>query len=91
MSSLRAPKQSIRSVLQAVLLLMGQRDLSWKSMQLFLRKPSMKTEITNFDAHNITSKMRAKVQKCIDESNNAFAPEVITRASKAAAQVAAGY
>ena len=26
-----------------------------------------------------------KYKKCIDESNNAFAPEVITRASKAAA------
>lgn len=42
---------TVRDVLEGVLLLMGQEDTSWANMKAFLGKRSVKEDIINYDAH----------------------------------------
>uniref|UniRef100_A0A1I7SEA2 Cytoplasmic dynein 2 heavy chain 1 n=1 Tax=Bursaphelenchus xylophilus TaxID=6326 RepID=A0A1I7SEA2_BURXY len=87
--SLRAPPDAIRDILQAVLLFMGILDNSWDSMRRFLAKNGVKDEIINFDARNVTSDVRKRVQKVVSEKRNSFDEKVAKRASAAAAPLAA--
>lgn len=61
--SLRAPPPAIRDVLEGVLRLMGNLDMSWNSMKGFLGKRNVKDEILNFDARNISKQIRDSVNK----------------------------
>lgn len=63
MRSLKMPPEPIRDVLEGVLLLMGQKDTSWKNMKKFLGSKSVKDQIINYDAHNITPDVRKKVRE----------------------------
>lgn len=61
MRSLKMPPDPIRDVLEGVLLLMGQKDTSWKNMKKFLGSKSVKDQIINYDAHKIIPDVRKKV------------------------------
>lgn len=56
--SLRAPPTAVRDVLEGVLRLMGILDVSWNSMKVFLGQRTVKEEILNFNARNITKTIR---------------------------------
>lgn len=60
--SLKMPPEAIRDVLEGVLLLMGQKDTSWKNMKKFLGSKSVKDQVINFDARTISRDIRQKVQ-----------------------------
>lgn len=59
--SLKMPPEAIRDVLEGVLLLMGQKDTSWKNMKKFLSSKSVKDQVINFDARAISRDVRQKV------------------------------
>ncbi|KFD50374.1 hypothetical protein M513_08756 [Trichuris suis] len=87
--SLRAPPETIRDILEAVLLFMGIYDCSWASMRTFLSKSAVKEEIINFDAHRITPQSLEKVSELVKRKLNSFEPSNAKRASAAAAPLAA--
>jgi dynein heavy chain 2 len=87
--SLRAPPPAVRDVLEAVLRLMGNLDMSWNSMKSFLGKRTVKEEILNFDARSISKATREAVAELIKKNQNSFEDSVIRRASVAAAPLAA--
>jgi len=87
--SLKMPPDAIRDVLEGVLRIMGFSDLSWNAMRQFLGQRSIKDNIVNFDAHQITPKIRASVQELLDARGSSFEHAVIYRVSVAAAPMAA--
>ncbi|CAD6190911.1 unnamed protein product [Caenorhabditis auriculariae] len=91
--SLRAPPESIRDILQAVLLFMGILDTSWEAMRKFLSKSGVKDDIINFDAHRITSDVHKKVSALVKAKAASFDSKArdinAKRASVAAAPLAA--
>eukprot|EP00906_Rhabdomonas_costata_P001229 RCo001932 len=87
--ALKMPPEAIRDVLEGVLAIMGVHDTSWVSMKKFLSQRGMIQSILEFDAHNITPESRQQVKNLIATKSNSFKPEVITRASVAAAPLAA--
>ncbi|KAJ3025524.1 UNVERIFIED_CONTAM: Cytoplasmic dynein 2 heavy chain 1 [Siphonaria sp. JEL0065] len=86
--SLRAPPPAVRDVLEAVLRLMGNLDTSWNSMKGFLGKRTVKDEIMNFNARNITPSVRDSVYAFMKSKGDSFEESVIKRASVAAAPLA---
>ncbi|KAI9209802.1 uncharacterized protein BJ171DRAFT_594818 [Polychytrium aggregatum] len=86
--SLRAPPPAVRDVLEGVLRLMGILDMSWNSMKGFLGKRTVKDEIMNFDARNITKSVRESVQELLQQKKESFEEVAIKRASVAAAPLA---
>jgi dynein heavy chain 2 len=86
--SLRAPPPAIRDVLEAVLRLMGNLDMSWNSMKSFLGQRTVKDEIMNFDVRSISRNTREAVAELIRKNQNSFEESVIKRASLAAAPLA---
>jgi len=86
--SLRAPPPVIRDVLEGVLRLMGIYDMSWTSMKAFLGKRTIKEEIINFDAANITKQIRNSVQELINQKPDSFKEANARRSSVAAAPLA---
>ncbi|CDW56544.1 dynein heavy chain [Trichuris trichiura] len=87
--SLRAPPETIRDILEAVLLFMGIYDCSWASMRTFLSKSAVKEEIINFDAHRINPQSLEKVSELVKRKSSSFEPSNAKRASAAAAPLAA--
>jgi dynein heavy chain 2, cytosolic len=87
--SLRAPPDTIRLILEAVLQLMGIYDTSWNSMKVFLGQRGVKDEICNFDAHSVTPKVREAVKALLKKNPDHFTPEIASRAFKAAGPLAA--
>jgi len=87
--SLRMPPKPIQDVLSAVMTIMGQNDLAWNSMKAFLGQPSMKEDLLNFDSRRITPKIAAACSAIIAGAPESFKPEVIAKASVAAAPLAA--
>ncbi|KAA3681038.1 dynein heavy chain 2, cytosolic [Paragonimus westermani] len=86
--ALRAPPDTIRDILEGVLLLMGIRDISWTSMRGFLAKRGVQEEILNFDARRISPELRASVERLLSKNQDSFDPKVARRASVAAAPLA---
>ncbi|KAJ3098912.1 Cytoplasmic dynein 2 heavy chain 1 [Phlyctochytrium planicorne] len=86
--SLRAPPPAVRDVLEGVLRLMGILDMSWNSMKGFLGKRTIKDEILNFDARNITKQVRESVTELLRSKKESFEESVIKRTSQAAAPLA---
>ncbi|KAL6598153.1 dynein heavy chain and region D6 of dynein motor-domain-containing protein [Neocallimastix sp. 'constans'] len=86
--SLRAPPPVIRDVLEGVLRLMGIYDMSWTSMKSFLGKRTIKEEIINFDASNITKQIRSSVQELINQKPDSFKEATVKRSFVAAAPLA---
>jgi dynein heavy chain 2 len=86
--SLRAPPPVIRDVLEGVLRLMGIFDTSWSSMKSFFFIFSVKEEIVNFNARNITPEIRASVQELLSQKPDSFEEATVKRSSVAAAPLA---
>jgi dynein heavy chain 2 len=87
--ALRAPPPVIRDVLEGVLRLMGIFDTSWTSMKAFLGKRTIKEEILNFDARNISRDIRDSMNGFLSEKATSFDENVVKRSSVAAAPLAA--
>ncbi|KAI8844037.1 dynein heavy chain and region D6 of dynein motor-domain-containing protein [Chytriomyces cf. hyalinus JEL632] len=86
--SLRAPPPAVRDVLEGVLRLMGNLDMSWNSMKGFLGKRTVKDEIMNFNARTITPAVRESVTALLKSKGESFEEAVIRRSSVAAAPLA---
>ncbi|KAI8621722.1 dynein heavy chain and region D6 of dynein motor-domain-containing protein [Chytriomyces sp. MP71] len=86
--SLRAPPPAVRDVLEGVLRLMGNLDMSWNSMKGFLGKRTVKDEIMNFNARTITPSVRESVNALLKSKGESFEESVIRRSSVAAAPLA---
>ncbi|KAJ3189734.1 Cytoplasmic dynein 2 heavy chain 1 [Gaertneriomyces sp. JEL0708] len=86
--SLRAPPPAIRDVLEGVLRIMGILDMSWNSMKAFLGKRTVKDEILNFEARNVSRQARESVQELLREKRESFEETNIKRVSVAAAPLA---
>ncbi|KAH9593148.1 Dynein heavy chain region D6 P-loop domain [Trypanosoma melophagium] len=87
--SLKAPPEPVRDVLEGVLALLGVTDVSWQSMRKFLGERGAKERILDFDAHKVTTAIRENVSRLLHQKSTSFKPEVIHRASVAAAPMAA--
>ncbi|KRY49657.1 Cytoplasmic dynein 2 heavy chain 1 [Trichinella britovi] len=86
--SLRAPPETIRDILEAVLLFMGIFDCSWASMRNFLSKSGVKEEIINFDARKVSPQTVDRVKELVARKSASFDPKTAKRASIAAAPLA---
>lgn len=91
--SLRAPPETIRDILEAVLKLMGVKDTSWNSMKSFLAKRGFKEEIQNFaeliqmrsfNSQQISMENVVEVEKLIKNKRDSFNLKNAKRASVAA-------
>ncbi|ORC91608.1 putative dynein heavy chain [Trypanosoma theileri] len=87
--SLKAPPEPVRDVLEGVLALLGVTDVSWQSMRKFLGERGAKERILDFDAQKVTPAIRENVSRLLNQKSTSFKPEVIHRASVAAAPMAA--
>lgn len=67
---------------------MGQEDTSWNSMKRFLSQAGVVQQIMNFDANQVTSGMRNKVNKLINARPQSFDYDAIFNVSRAAAPLA---
>lgn len=85
----RLPPDAVSDVLQGVLRLMGQEDTSWNAMKRFLGQPGVIQGILNFDAANVTTSMRNKVEKLIQAKPMSFEQASINSVSRACAPLAA--
>lgn len=83
------PPDAVSDVLQGVLMLMGQEDTSWNAMKRFLSQAGVISAILNFDAGQVTNKMRSKVGKLIDSKPMSFDAATIANVSRATAPLAA--
>lgn len=86
--SLKAPPEPVRDVLEGVLALLGVTDVSWASMRKFLGERGVKDRILGFNVESITPSIRNSVSKLLQQKAYSFKPEVIQRASLAAAPMA---
>lgn len=86
--SLKAPPEPVRDVLEGVLALLGVTDVSWASMRKFLGERGVKDKILGFNVESITPLIRNSVSKLLQQKAYSFKPEVIQRASLAAAPMA---
>lgn len=86
--SLRAPPPVVKDILEGVLKLMGNNDTSWTGMKTFLGKRTVKEEIMNFDARNITAKIKNSVQQLINEKPDSFDEVNAKKSSVACAPLA---
>mmetsp|Transcript_9476 Transcript_9476/g.27062 ORF Transcript_9476/g.27062 Transcript_9476/m.27062 type:complete len:1740 (-) Transcript_9476:175-5394(-) len=87
--SLKMPPDAIRDVLEGVLRILGQQDMSWANMKKFLGSKVVKDEIINFDAHKISPAIRKDVDKLLQAKGKSFEHAVIHRVSVAASPLAA--
>lgn len=86
--SLKSPPEPIRDVLEGVLALLGVTDISWASMRKFLGERGVKEKILGFNVESVTPSIRSSVSKLLQQKAYSFKPEVIQRASLAAAPMA---
>ncbi|GAB1603232.1 cytoplasmic dynein 2 heavy chain 1-like isoform X1, partial [Argonauta hians] len=86
--SLRAPPNTIRCILEAVLCIMGIYDTSWVSMKSFLGKRGVEKDIQHFDAHRITPDIRNFVEELLRKNKDAFEAKNARRASVAVESLA---
>lgn len=86
--SLKAPPEAVRDVLEGVLALLGVTDVSWQSMRKFLGERGVKERILEFNVKNVTPSIRSSVQRLLQQKGGSFKPDVIRRASVAAAPMA---
>jgi dynein heavy chain 2 len=85
----RMPPDAVSDVLQGVLRLMGQEDTSWSAMKRFLGQAGVIPSILNFDAGQVTNKMRNQVNKLIEAKPMSFEAASIANISRATAPLAA--
>ncbi|KAH0791819.1 Cytoplasmic dynein 2 heavy chain 1 [Histomonas meleagridis] len=83
--SFSMPPQQVRDVLEAILLLMGERDTSWQSIRKVFSSPKIKDDILHFDPHEVSQQSLIEVNKAIEKKSMSFDYETVKRSSKAAA------
>ncbi|KNE55585.1 hypothetical protein AMAG_01476 [Allomyces macrogynus ATCC 38327] len=86
--SLRAPPAVVRDVLEGVLRLLGQQDMSWAAMKAVLGKRSFKDDVLNFDAKAVTPAIRAQVEQLMKQKPDSFVEATVRKSSVAAAPLA---
>ncbi|CAI9737451.1 cytoplasmic dynein 2 heavy chain 1-like isoform X1 [Octopus vulgaris] len=86
--SLRAPPNTIRCILEAVLCIMGIYDTSWVSMKSFLGKRGVEKDIQSFNARRITPDIRNVVEELLRKNKDAFEAKNARRASVAVESLA---
>lgn len=64
--SFKNPPQPVVDVLSAVMIFLGQNDTSWGSMRAFLSNTGVIQTILNFDARQVTGKLKDKIEKIIN-------------------------
>jgi predicted nucleic acid-binding Zn-ribbon protein len=87
--SMTKPPAAVQDVLEGVLTIMGEKDISWAAIKRFLLDTGLKKRFQEMDPTSLTRETRANVQKILDAKGNSFKEEVISRASRAAAPMAA--
>lgn len=87
--ALRAPPDTIRDILEGVLLTMGVFDTSWGSMRSFLAQRGVKEDIVSFDVRRISPEIRERMNDFLEKHKESFVPANAKRASIAAAPLAA--
>ena len=82
--ALRAPPETIRDILEAVLRLLGNLDTSWNAMKSFLGRRGVKEELLNFNCRKVSKENLAKVQELINNKPTSFTEAAAKRASTVA-------
>ncbi|CUG87914.1 dynein heavy chain, putative [Bodo saltans] len=89
LKSLKSPPPAVQDVLEGVLVLLGSGgDTTWAAIRKFLAGDGVRSILT-FDVKSMSVNVRDAVEKLIKTKENSFKPEVISRASQAAAPMAA--
>lgn len=85
----RQPPQAVVDVLSGVMIFLGQSDFSWAAMRSFLSNAGVIQTILNYDARQVTNKIKSQVAKLMQQNAASFEQAVISNASRAAAPLAA--
>ena len=59
--SLKMPPEAIRDVLEGVLTVLGQRDMTWNNMKRFLANKGVKDKIIDFDPCSMSQESMKQV------------------------------
>lgn len=86
--SFQSPPPAVSVVLEAVLVLLGHQDLSWKGMKAFLSQSGVLRTIANFDMKTASKASIHAVNKVVRNNADCFEQERIRRVSRAAAPLA---
>lgn len=86
--SFQSPPPAVSVVLEAVLVLLGHQDLSWKGMKAFLSQSGVLRTIANFDMKTASKASINAVNKVVKNNAECFEQERIRRVSRAAAPLA---
>ena len=87
LKALKMPPQPVQHVLSAVLTMLGQKDLTWKAIKATL-KPSVVTDIMNYDIARLNKSVRKKINKILTKNAESFREERIKKVSQACAPMA---
>lgn len=86
--SFQSPPPAVSVVLEAVLVLLGHQDLSWKGMKAFLSQSGVLRTIANFDMKTASKASINAVNKVVRNNADCFEQDRIRRVSRAAAPLA---
>lgn len=86
--SFQSPPPAVSVVLEAVLVLLGHQDLSWKGMKAFLSQSGVLRTIATFDMRKASKASISAVNKVVRNNAECFEQERIRRVSRAAAPLA---
>ena len=77
------PPKMVATILEAVLLVLGEKQTSWDRIKLYIRKDDFIPTVREFDPAKVPDTTRRALQKIVDDP--ALTEEAAHRASKAAA------
>ena len=87
--SYRMPPPAVNHVLCGVLMLMGEANHTWSNIKAFLGQPSVKEQIINFDARQVSPKILQQTEAIIKANAASFEHARIYQVNRAAAPLAA--
>ncbi|KAH8612560.1 putative Dynein heavy chain N terminal region 2 domain1 [Trypanosoma vivax] len=79
--SFQKPAARVVLVLEAVLILLGERDLSWERAKLVMGRMDFIKDLQNYKKDELTDRLVRSIQKYIN--NPEFQPEEVAKSSKA--------
>lgn len=85
--SFQNPAPRVVNVLEAVLTLLGEKDLSWDKAKAVMSRMSFIKDLQTFDKDGLTEKMIRSIQKYVNHPE--FQPEVVKKSSLACKSLAA--
>eukprot|EP00727_Mastigamoeba_balamuthi_P008592 m51a1_g4355 putative cytoplasmic dynein 2 heavy chain 1 (4311) ;mRNA; f:228679-242475 len=86
--NLRNPGETIRNIMEAVVRLMGQTDVSWNNIKTFLGQSGVVSSIMRFDPGSVRPDTRLQVEDLMTSKASSFEPENAKHASLAALPLA---